>query len=225
MGFSDEWDKCYKDHTQLSVWPWSDIVSLVNRYGKELISVGRRARVLELGCGAGANIQFFIALGMNYSAIEGSSTIVKQLHERYPDIADNIKVGDFTQVQPFQGGFDIVVDRASLTHNTTKAINSALQLAFDSLKPGGVFIGTDWFSKNHSDFKGGDQSEDEYTRINHTKGQFVGVGNVHFSDELHLRELFSKFEIIFIEEKLFIRHEPKDNHQFASWNIVARKPM
>jgi len=223
MAFSVEWEKCYANNTQLSIWPWSDIVSLVNRHCKPLITQGG-GRVLELGCGAGANIPFFRALGMDYSAIEGSPTIVSQLHDRYPDLADKIKVGDFTKEQPFSCDFDIVIDRAALTHNTTSSIRSALQIALESLKLGGIFIGTDWFSINHTDFKGGEQSEDEFTRKNHTKGQFVGVGNVHFSDEPHLRDLFSKFEIIFMEEKLFQRHEPKDNHQFASWNIVARKP-
>jgi len=222
MGFDLDWEKTYASGTHLSVWPWSDIVSLVNRHCKTLIKKGG-GRVLELGCGAGANIPFFLALGMDYSAIEGSSTIVKQLHERYPDLADKIQVGDFTQEQSFQSNFDMVIDRASLTHNTKKVIRRALQIAYDLLKPEGVFIGTDWFSKNHTNFKGGEEFEDEYTRNNHIENQFEGVGNVHFSDEPHLRDLFSKFEIKFMEEKLFRRYEPKDNHQFASWNIVARK--
>lgn len=222
MGFDPDWEKSYASGTHLSVWPWSDIVSLVNRHCKALITQGG-GRVLELGCGAGANIPFFQALGMDYSAIEGSPTIVKQLHERYPDLADKIYVGDFTQEQPFECGFDIVIDRASLTHNTSESIRGGLKIAFDSLKDGGVFIGTDWFSRSHTDFSGGEQFEDEFTRKNHIKSQFIGVGNVHFSDETHLRDLFSIFEIIYMEEKLFQRHKPKDNHQFASWNIVAKK--
>ena len=205
MGFDQDWENTYASGTHLSVWPWSDIVSLVNRHCKPLITKGG-GRVVELGCGAGANIPFFLALGMDYYAIEGSPTIVRQLHKRYPELADKVKVGDFTNDQPFLNDFDIVIDRASLTHNTTKAIRQALQIAYDSLKVGGIFIGTDWFSKNHTDFKGGEKSEDEFTRNNHTKGQFIGVGNVHFSDEPHLRDLFSKFEIIFMEEKLFKRH-------------------
>ena len=222
MGFDQDWEKTYASGTHLSVWPWSDIVSLVNRHCKPLITKGG-GRVLELGCGAGANIPLFLALGMDYYAIEGSQTIVSQLHERYPNLANKIHIGDFTKEQPFQIDFDIVIDRASLTCNTTSSIKGALQIAFDSLKIGGLFIGTDWYSQSHTDFKGGEKSEDEFTRKNHTKGQFVGVGNVHFSDEPHLRDLFSKFEIIFMEEKLFKRHEPNDKHQFASWNIVARK--
>jgi len=49
------------------------------------------------------------------------------------------------------------------------------------------------------------------------------VGKVHFSDEGHMKVLFSRFEIIFLEGKRSRRCVPADNHQLASWNIVARK--
>ncbi len=222
MSFSTEWDERYSENTHLSVWPWSDVVSLVHRHCRPIISGG--GRVLELGCGAGANIPLFRTLGMDYYAIEGSPTIVKQLHQRYPDISEKILLGDFTVELPFGGAFNLVVDRAALTHNNTASIKNALQIAFDSLTPDGVFIGVDWFSKNHTDFRSGEAVDDEYTGTNFAKGQFSGVGKVHFSNEAHLRELFSNFEIIFMEEKLVRRYEPKDNHQFASWNIVARRP-
>lgn len=224
MSFSQEWDKCYIDNTQLSIWPWSDLVSLVYRHSKPLITAGG-GRVLELGCGAGANIPLFRALGMDYSAIESSPTIVMQLHQRYPDLAGNIRVGDFTADQLFAGNFDLVIDRAALTHSNTASIRSALQRVFELLKPGGLLIGVDWFSKNHTDYSGGEAVDDECTRTNYSKGQFASVGKAHFSDEAHLHVLFSEFEIIFMEEKIVRRYEPQDNHQFASWNIVAKKPV
>ena len=222
MGFSQEWEQRYADNTHLSIWPWSDIVSLVHRHCKPLIAQGG-GQVLELGCGAGANIPLFRSLGMDYYAIDGSPTIVTQLHNTYPEFTDQIRVGDFTAEQPFEEAFDLVIDRAALTHNNTASIKNALQSAFASLKPGGLFIGSDWFSTNHTDYSGGVMVDDDYTRTNHSKGQFVGVGNVHFSDEAHVRDLFCNFEILFLEEKLARRYEPQDNHQFASWNIVGKK--
>lgn len=223
MGFSSEWDRCYINNTQMSIWPWSDLVGLVHRHCKPIIA-GGRGRVLELGCGAGANIPLFLTLGMDYYAIEGSQTIVKQLHHHYPDLVDKIQVGDFTLEQPFSHDFDVVVDRSALTHNNTASIRNALQNVSKSLKPGGIFIGSDWFSTNHDDSSWGERCDDEFTKTNHTKGQFAEIGKVHFSDEPHLRDLFSQFEIVYMEEKLMRRYEPRDHHQFASWNIVARRP-
>jgi SAM-dependent methyltransferase len=223
MGFSQEWEQRYAENTHMSIWPWSDLVSLVHRHCKPLITTGG-GRVIELGCGAGANIPLFRTLGLDYYAIEGSPTIVAQLHQRYPDLAKNIRVSDFTLEQPFDVDFDVVIDRGSLTCNTTVSIQRALQKMYDSLKLGGLFIGVDWISKNHTDFSEGQASSDEFTKTNYSKGSFSGVGQVHFSDEGHLRDLFSDFEILFMEEKLVRGYEPQDNHQFASWNIVARKP-
>ncbi len=223
MGFSSEWEQRYAENTHLSIWPWSDLVSLVHRHCKPLLARGK-GRVLELGCGAGANIPLFRSLGLDYFAIDGSPTIVGQLQQRYPDLAPQIAVGDFTLSQPFDGSFDVVIDRASLTSNCASSIVNGLKLAREALTPGGVFIGSDWYSKNHTDFLGGHPCDDEYTRTGFLAGQFVGTGKVHFSDEQHLRNLFGQFEIVFLEEKLSRRYQPNDQHQFASWNIVARKP-
>ena len=40
MGFSSEWEQRYAESTHLSVWPWSDIVSLVHRHCKPIIAGG-----------------------------------------------------------------------------------------------------------------------------------------------------------------------------------------
>ena len=52
MSFSNEWENRYKAKTHLSIWPWSDLVSLVMRHKP----IKENFKVLELGCGAGANI-------------------------------------------------------------------------------------------------------------------------------------------------------------------------
>jgi SAM-dependent methyltransferase len=221
MGFSSEWDQRYSQNTHLSVWPWSDVVSLVHRHCAPIIAAG--GRVLELGCGAGANIPLFLALGMEYYAIEGSAAIVERVRQRYPQIADHIRQGDFTRSLPFDQAFDLVLDRASLTHNNLLSIRSGIDLMAKLLCRGGLFIGCDWFSIAHDDFRNGEAVDDEFTRTNHASGSFTGVGRVHFSDEAHLRNLFSTFDILYLEEKLSRRHEPPDGHQFAAWNIVARK--
>ena len=57
MSFSNEWDESYKKNTHLSIWPWSDLVSYVMRYARP--ENPKNCNVLELGCGAGANIDFF----------------------------------------------------------------------------------------------------------------------------------------------------------------------
>ena len=115
--FSSEWKKLYQEGTHMSVWPWSDLVSFVMRY---VNFEEKDYRVLELGCGAGANIPLFVSLGVDYHAIEGSRTIVSKLHKKHRSLQNNIVVGDFTQTLP-AGKFDLIVDRASLTLNDMSA--------------------------------------------------------------------------------------------------------
>ena len=79
------------------------------------------------------------------------------------------------------------------------------------------------YFKYNSVFVLGKEGSDANTRIDIECGQFENVGNVHFSDEKHLCELFSSFDIISLEEKIINTYEPKNNHQFSSWNIVAKK--
>lgn len=221
MSFSHEWNEAFKNATHLSVWPWSDLVSHVMRHAQP---VNPEYKVLELGCGAGANIPFFRWLKVDYSAVEGSPAIVEKLWERFPDLKEKIVVADFTRVIPFGDRFDLIVDRASLTHNSTSAIKNALALVKKVLKPEGKFIGIDWFSTHHTDYSEGRDAEDDFTRKDIQSGPFCDVGRVHFSDRTHLEYLFEDFEFLTLEHKTVHKKVPlgKIEHCFAMWNFIVK---
>ncbi len=220
MAFSNEWDKCYKENTHFSVWPWSDLVSYVRRYVRP---TGKDFRVLELGCGAGANIPFFVSLGVNYYAIEGSRTIVEKLHKKYPEFAEKIVEGDFTTGIPFQESYDLVVDRSAVTHNTTSGIRKCLEHVNKKLKRGGKYIGIDWFSTTHSEYTNGKETDDVFTRNSYQNGMFAHVGMVHFSDKLHLLDLFKEFDIVHLDHKIIKTEIPNEYLIAAYWNFMAHK--
>ncbi len=219
MSFSTEWNQSYADRKQLVRWPWSDLVSYVMRY---IRPEAPGLRVLELGFGAGGNIRFFKDLGARYHGIEGSQVIVEEVRRAFPEYAREIVCGDFTSEIPFSGPFDLIVDRSSLTHNSTRAIQACLGLLQARLAPGGAFVGIDWFSTAHSGYKEGKPGGDAYTRTAYEQGQFKGVGHVHFSDKDHLEELFAKFSFVVLEHKTVRRDIPKDAGTFAAWNFVAK---
>jgi len=183
---------------------------------------GKDLKVLELGCGAGANIPFFKSLGIDYYAIEGSECIVKNLHSLYPDLKQKIITGDFTKKIEFDTKFDLVIDRASLTHNASYSIKSCLDLLSSKMDGNAKFIGIDWFSTEHSEYKKGISTVDKYTRCGYDDGYFSHLGNVHFSDQIHLNELFCNFKIKILEHKVVKRKIPNEVI-LASWNFVAEK--
>lgn len=220
MSFSAQWDQVYRGGTNISIWPWSDLVSYMHRYAKPFFP---GTKVLEIGFGAGANIPFFLSIGVDYYGIEGSDSIAARVRETYPELKERLKTGDFI-CQEYSETYDLVVDRSSMTHNDTNAIRRGLKNLCAAMKPGAKYIGIDWFSVEHSGFALGDRI-DEFTRTNITEGQFAGVGKVHFSSKAHLVELFSEagMKLIRLEHKQIVSEIPNTGHLLASWNLVAEK--
>lgn len=221
MGFSEEWDSVYRKGDQLCSWPWSDVVSLVNRF-----AMIENARILELGCGAGVNIPFLSSLqGSQYCGIEGSSYIVDSLKRKYRNSSNiHIVCGDFTESLCFDGEFDIVIDRSSLTHNVEADISRTVKMIHDKLKPGGIFIGIDWHSTCYTMFR---QDTEVHTSLEtrsriYKTGKFSTAGVTHFSEESYLRDLLCCFELVLLREKQFRYLVPSDVTEGA-WDFVARK--
>ena len=220
MTFSNEWEKLYSKNFHMSVWPWSDLISYVKRYVKFPTS---SYNVLELGCGAGANIPFFLSLNANYHGLDGSQTIIENLKQQFPQIKENLLIEDFTKEIPFENKFDLIVDRAALTCNSSFAIKNCLNLISNKLSDNGIFIGIDWYSTEHSEYSNGKNTNDEYTKKDFVKGTFKDTGLVHFSSKQHLEELFSEFKFLILEHKIIRNVLNNSNHDFASWNFVAQK--
>ena len=204
MTFSRAWNDVYASGREQIKWPWSDVVSLVTRHCGNIA----HKDVLELGCGSGANIPFFVSAGANYHGIEGSHIACDELKEKYTPFQARLACKDFTEQQPFYSKFHLIFDRGAVTHNDVVAMQSSLDIAYESLLKGGIYIGVDWFSTKHD---GAAQS--------YLTGRFEGVGTVTFLDEEQIRRLFSKFELIHLEEKV----NRSLVGQTAMWNIVGKK--
>lgn len=206
MTYSEEWNDIYARGEQMVRWPWSDLVSLVKRHCGDI----KKKYVLELGCGNGMpNAQFFMEEQAYYCGIDGAMPTAD---------TGSIFGGDFTKKLPL-GKFDLICDRAAVTHNDTESIKRCLELVYDALKPGGWYIGVDWFSTEHSD-AGRGVRVDYHTRRDIPDGQFKGCGVVHFSNFKHLTDLFNRFLIMRMEHKTIVSTE---GDRFASLNIVAQK--
>jgi SAM-dependent methyltransferase len=140
-------------------------------------------------------------------------------------LATRVRAGDFTRAIPFEGPFDLVVDRAALVHNPASAMRRAMGLVHDRLRPGGKFIGIDWFSTEHRDAGAGERV-DSHTRKNLPPGPFEGIGNVHFCgrEDLSAMLIEAGFRIERLEHKLTEVAIPEQKERFGYWHFVAVKP-
>ena len=224
MGFSKEWEVQFSKQQHLSIYPWSDLVSYVMRYAKPK---SQDFRVLELGVGAGANIPFFMDLGVDYVGVDGSDSVIQRLKESYPTLDEKLLTMDFTKEIP-TGKFDLIIDRAAITHNSTKNIITTINQIKNALSNKGCFIGIDWFSTAYSDYTNttiGKRTTDEYTKsfLDSESRSFGSLGNVHFSDVGHLKNIFKDFNICHLQHKIIEELDDKSDWKFASFNFVATK--
>ena len=223
MTFSQNWEQAYSENKQYSIWPWSSLVSLFYK----IYDPNNKIKVLELGCGSGANIKFFQHLDkVDYYGVDGSNTAIKFLKQKFPDMVDNFKVADFSKDLGFSGEFDCIFDRASLTHNNLKSVRNSVKLVLNQLKPEGYYLGIDWFSIKSSYREMGEAAEDGgNTRRSYDQGPFVGIDPVHFFSKDEIFDLFEDFKIIFLQHT---NHETFDldklrSFEHTGWNFIAKK--
>ena len=119
--------------------------------------------------------------------------------------------------------FDVIFDRASVTHNDEKSIKNAIDLAYKKLKINGYYIAVDWFSTKHSSFLKGKPIGDSYTKTSFTSGTFCKIGKVHFFNIKKIKKIFNKFKILHLEEKLICNRLSPKKSMLSSWLIVAKK--
>lgn len=116
------------------------------------------ARVLDLGAGTGLEL---IALFERFpdarvTAVDISEKMLDQLRARpFADRVD-IRAGDFFEV-PFGENYDAVISTSALHHFTPEAKTVLYKKVCACLRPGGVFINSDWFAETQ-------EEQDEYFR-------------------------------------------------------------
>lgn len=216
---SSSWNDLYSQGQHMSVWPWSHLVSLVMRFSE--LKREPNYKVLEVGCGAGANIPFFLNYTNNFFASDFSTVIVEQLKQRFPHIQENIFVTDFTQSLNHLDNLDLVVDRGASVNNTLSGINQYLELVHNALNDDGLLIITDWMSTKSSLFNGGVAIEDGLTKTDYQDGPFVGVGPIRFFDKNAILQATQSFELVYLENVT----TEVDNEEIinSAWNLVLKK--
>lgn len=202
------WDKIYKDGNQICHYPFTDLVSLVLRFNKYYPP---KAKVLECGFGTGPNIQFFLDQNFEYHGIEGSETALDYTRKHFPD--GKYTIMDLRKPLPYEDNFfDLVVDRCVFTLNPYEEIEKMLGEVYRVLKPGRLFIGVDWFCKNHSHV----EKIKEETACDRFRHGFF------FNDD-NIMELFKDVNILHLGRKKYTVLFPR---QFTDsyYDIVAQKP-
>lgn len=105
-------------------------------------------RILDLGCGTGLELNFYFALApeADVTGIDLAPGMLRELETKFPDKALTLIQGSYFDVSFSEDCFDAAVSVESLHHFTKEEKLPLYRKLWRSLKPGGCFILTDYFS-------------------------------------------------------------------------------
>lgn len=194
IDYTKHWDEKFRTRAW-GRYPPEDFVRFMGRNYKH--AQKDAVRVLEVGCGPGANVWFLHREGFAVSAIDISPTAIDLAGERLRvenkdcnSAAPDFKVGNFSALPWPDNHFDVVVDIFSLCANTVPVIAQATAEIARVLKPGGNFY-TKSFGKNTTGYGGGTEIEQgTYDAI--PSGPLHGMGVIHFFDHDDITRVFGK---------------------------------
>lgn len=155
-------------------------------------------KVLEIGCGPGANLWFLANEGYSVAGIDGSPTAIEQAGARlakelpaYPKERADLRVGNFTALPWPASSFDMVFDNEALSANRMDVVRAAIAEAHRVLKSGGKFFAK-MFGPETTDILSGELLEPGTTR-NATSGPLQDIGVLHAFTRDELAALFADF--------------------------------
>lgn len=221
--FDPLWEQKYASgHAQR--YPWDVIVSFVFRHCPR---DKRRedTRILEVGCGTGANLWFAAREGFQVAGIEGSESAICVALERFvaEGLKADLRVGDFTQL-PFESSyFDLVIDRGSLVCCNLRAAQCAIEEIHRVLKPGGRFFFNP-YSDHHSSRASGFTDADGMTHAI-SEGSMTNVGLISFYGRQQVETALRNFKILSLQHMQYSDQLEASRYIHAEWRAVAEKPV
>jgi ubiquinone/menaquinone biosynthesis C-methylase UbiE len=150
-------------------------------------------RLLEIGCGPGANVWFMAREGFDVAGIDGSASAIAKAKERLSkeSLAPDLRVGDFTSLPWPDDTFDGLLENVSLCCNGQESIRAALNEVRRVLKPGAPFQASFFTTATWGYGLGTQVEPDGFRDI--TEGPLVGTGFCLFLTRERLSEFFGDF--------------------------------
>lgn len=209
------WDKIFKKYK----WGKYPDLSLVRFLSKNLNL--KNKRVLELGVGTGANLNFFIEKKLKVFGIDGSKVALKIANKNFKRKKKFIKLvqGDIIKL-PYQNNFfDYIIDCECLYANSLKDTKKILSEVNRVLKKGGYF-----FSKTFAKNTVGNHFIRKNRKKKNLNVHFIkkGYGTFRISSLSEIKKIYSSnFKILNIELEIRTTNNMKDF--IKEWVVISKK--
>lgn len=180
-------------------YPDSHVMRLFEKFLK--YEYGKTSgRMLDIGCSIGQHLFYFNEKGFETFGFEFSEAAVKKSKKLYPNLAKNIKLGDFTKKIDYFDGlkFDFIFSNQVLYYADRKQLEVAIKQIDSLLNPDGFVYFTMMGTKNYY-FKNSKEIPNSDLRRVTLTGRLNEVTDILFTkDEKDLESTFNVFEPLFI---------------------------
>jgi ubiquinone/menaquinone biosynthesis C-methylase UbiE len=192
--YTGHWDEKFSSRAW-GRYPPEDLVRFMGRRFRD--ADRKMVRVLEVGCGPGANIWFLHREGFAVHGIDISRTAIDLATARLAtenscihSPAADLRVGNFSNLPWSDGYFDVVVDVFALYANTLDVISQALNEIDRVLTPGGLLYTKLWGTHTTGFGQGSELEPGTYDAI--PAGPCANMGVTHFFTSDEIGHLFGK---------------------------------
>ena len=138
----------YDEHMRTNI----EGASAFYAYTASLLPQAADAKVLDLGCGTGLELEEYFALNpaAEVTGIDLSEAMLGALKAKFPDRKLTLINGSYFDVPLGERRFDGAVSVESLHHFTAEKKAGLYKKLHAALKPGGVFVLTDYFAESEA---------------------------------------------------------------------------
>lgn len=220
-----DWNELFLDNKNINIIPQQEVYKFIKKI--EGIFTERPLLIWDLCCGAGRHTILVSKMG---HSIYGSDVSVNGInHTRKWLRSENLKaelaVSDMT-VFPWNNlKFHGVICWDALHHNNIANIKKAVDIIYDNMIDGGMFMLTLLSTKGGAYGKGVKIEKNTFVRDD---GEEAGVPH-HYFDEAEIRDLFRRWKIVYLIEQIsdYIEVEPNyyetNPFSYTKWEIIVEK--
>ena len=218
------WDSIFSE-SEWGRYPPEEVIRAVSRATRE-VADRQSFRVLEVGCGAGANLWFVAREGFDAYGIDGSQVAISQALSRLESegLTAKIRLGDAMSLPYDTGYFDMVLDIECIYANTMADSRVIVAEIFRVLKPNGYFLTKTFMTGTYGDGINPTLTGEPNTYVEMTEGACRhGYGVVRLSSREDILDLHSAFEVLSLD--YVIRSERSGGYEVKEWVGLFRKSV
>lgn len=223
MTWDKGWDSLFKKY-KWGTYPNEHLVRFLKSDLKK--PQKKNLKILEIGCGTGANFYLYNKEKLKIFAIDGSQNAIKfaKKQAKENDYIINFEIGDIEKLPYENSFFDYVVDVECLYSNDESSTRKILLEINRVLKNSGKFFSLSFGTKT-SGYSSGKKLKNENNTFTEVKsGALKSDYNlIRYMTKKDILDIYSCFKIVSIDNSIWTKNNEKLKIQ--EWIIVCQKKI